>query len=232
MIFAVEWFLRKRAIAAPDRRLLFPISRGSNPNFSFPPNNLQVDLIRSSVYLLLMYFPLWKGEWIVHTGVSGDAPGTCARTRCTPRPNRITGQRKGCSVFLWVRRSIVSPFFWSSNTTVMNLLRRSSSGWLCGIIFRFLSRKMRHRRRAILVRPGVGVWTYSHERMAMKNAPMMRSTTWPSGVLAIISRLASFDMLRSKRGVTALCRFSGGDTLTKYLNRLVRNGMNLLPSCW
>ena len=87
--------MRKRAIAAPDRMRLFPISKGSNPNFAFPPNNLQVDLSRSSVYLSLMYLLLWREEWIVHTGISGDASGTCASTRCTiARPKRRTGQRK------------------------------------------------------------------------------------------------------------------------------------------
>jgi len=91
---------------------------------------------------------------------------------------------------------------------------------------------MRHLRRTILVLTGVRVWTYSHDRVAKKNAPTMRSTAWSSGVLAIIFRLTSLAILRSKRGVTAFCRFSGGDTLSKAWNRLVKDGMYLLLSCW
>jgi len=42
MILAVEWSLRKRAIAAPDRIDLFPISLASNPKTDFPPNMVHV----------------------------------------------------------------------------------------------------------------------------------------------------------------------------------------------
>ena len=87
MIFAVEWLFKKRDMAAPERVLLFPISNGAKPNLRLPPYFLQTFRMKILVFVLVISFVFLELVRTEHTGVSGDAFGTVARTRLTAASN-------------------------------------------------------------------------------------------------------------------------------------------------
>lgn len=101
----------KRAIAAPDRIDLLPISDGAKPNRCLPPWSRHVFLMSSNVSFCVINFALLPGQFIAHNGVSLFAFLTKPFTLCTALPNRRTGQSSKSFVLRCVLDSHFSLFF-------------------------------------------------------------------------------------------------------------------------
>ena len=113
------------------------MSIGPKPKTASPPKLPHVSLIRLRVKVLVMELVLIFRLFIAHKGVDSSALGMYLRILWTAWPKRMTGQRNRYLVLSWVLALNLSPFFWSSNTTVTNLALVSRLGncvW-CGFVF-------------------------------------------------------------------------------------------------
>ena len=161
------------------------MSIGPKPKTASPPKLPHVSLIRLRVKVLVMESVLIFRLFIAHKGVDSSALGMYLRILWTARTKQMTGQRNRYLVLSWVLALNLSPFFWSSNTTVTNLALVSRLGSSCLMRFCFLDRKWMQPRRTLLVFPGTGVLTYSQALMAKKKALTIRLASWSLGSLSI-----------------------------------------------
>jgi hypothetical protein len=73
----------------------------------------------------------------------------------------------------------------------------------------------------VLVRPGLGVVVFSHERMAKKYPRIAKSVAMATGVsrVSLYAKPAKVYIPRNNFGVMARCRFGAGSALAKALKR-------------
>ena len=130
----------------------------------------------------------------------------------TVLPKRKTGHRTGSPYLRWVLVLHFSCFFWSSNRIITWIAITRKLGWLWLISFLYLSKKLTPPRQMVMVLPTIFGIVNFHDRMAKKNAPIIKSAMWFSALFSTVPDVC-WAMHLSKAGVMAFCDFGLGDTL-------------------
>jgi hypothetical protein len=110
------WPARKRAMAAPDRMDLVPISCGAYPKVLGPWSSRHVlrNWWQRMAWVIKRGFESRKNVFMVVVGDRGEGSGFVLMRRRTSEDAARTGHRIGSWVASWVRVSFFLAFFWSS----------------------------------------------------------------------------------------------------------------------
>lgn len=133
-------------------------------------------------------------------------------TLYTALPKQSTGQRSRSFVFRCVLDSNFSLFFWSSKRIQTYSANSMSRGWSWYISLLLVVKNLTSPNRIVIVLPGVGTLVNSHDLMAKKDAPIMRSAAW-SSLLFLISQAVKLAIQRNRFGVIAFWDFVLGKLL-------------------
>ena len=168
--------------------------------------------MKSNVFACVMNLDLRPLILTEHKGVSSVGFFVYLLILCTALPKRRTGHNRGSLVLLWDRNSHFCLFFWSSNSTHTNTASSRSLGWSWWIGDWSSAKNLTPPRWITIVLPGMLVLENSHDLIAKKNAPMIRSAVWSSALFRT-SLDVELAIQRSRSGVIAFCEFVPGETL-------------------